>query len=101
MLRKDNKGQGMFKCRNCGQELTDEIRFDLGWHCDYPCDTVTHDEDIQPERSKREDLIERIVPPEPDFLTKKSLEEDVKWVKSCCGMNPDLLGCGALNSMET
>lgn len=45
----------MFKCRNCGSELTDEIRFDLGWHCDYPCDTVTHDEDIQPERSKRED----------------------------------------------
>jgi|GEM_PF-4224122 hypothetical protein len=40
----------MFKCRNCGQELTDEIRFDLGWHCDYPCDTVTRDEDIQPER---------------------------------------------------
>jgi hypothetical protein len=40
----------MFKCKNCKQELTDEIRFDLGWHCDYPCDTVTHDEDVQPER---------------------------------------------------
>lgn len=35
-----------FFCKNCGQELTDEIRFDLGWHCDYPCDTVTHDEDV-------------------------------------------------------
>ena len=42
-----------------------------------------------------------IVPPEPDNLTIQRLEEDVEFVKSCCGVNSDLLGCGALNSMET
>jgi hypothetical protein len=56
---------------------------------------------IQPERSKREDLIKMVVPPEPDCLTIQRLEEDIEFVKNCCGVNPDLLGCGALNTMET
>jgi hypothetical protein len=55
----------------------------------------------QPERSKREDLIEMMVPPEPETLTKMRLDQDVEFVKNCAGVNPDLLGCGALNSMET
>lgn len=42
------------------------------------------------ERSKREDLIEMIVPPEPDELTKKRLEEDIEFVKNCKGINPNL-----------
>lgn len=58
-------------------------------------------ENLQPERSKREDLIEMIVPPEPDKLTKMRLEQDIEFVKSRCGVSSDLLGCGALNSMET
>ncbi|MEK6879405.1 MAG: hypothetical protein AABY22_07355 [Nanoarchaeota archaeon] len=44
-----------------------------------------------PECSKREDLIEMIVPPEPDQFTKWRIEEDIKFVKSCCGVNEDLL----------
>lgn len=52
-------------------------------------------------RSKREDLIEMIVPPEPDEITKIRLEQDIEFVKSRCGINTDLLGCGALNTMET
>lgn len=80
----------MFKCRNCGQELTDEIRFDLGWHCHYPCDTVIHDEDIQPERSKREDYIN---PHAQEFQTalKKAMECEIE----------EGYRCGTLNSMET
>lgn len=54
----------------------------------------------QPERSMREDLIEMVVAPEPDYLTKKRLEEDAEFVKKCGGLNPDLLGCGALNKRE-
>ena len=32
----------MIKCKECGCNLTDEIKFDLGWHCMYPCDHVTY-----------------------------------------------------------
>lgn len=55
---------------------------------------------IQPERSKREDLIEMIVPPQPDSITKMRLEQDLKFIKSVGGINSDLLGCGTLNSVE-
>lgn len=38
----------MIKCKECGCTLTDEIKFDLGWHCMYPCDHVSyfHDDSI-------------------------------------------------------
>lgn len=36
-------------CKECNQKLTDEIRFDLGWHCYYPCDNVTRNEDFKPD----------------------------------------------------
>lgn len=48
---------------------------------------------IQPECSKREDLIEMIVAPEPDSLTKKRLEENSEFLSNCAGINSDLLGC--------
>ena len=36
------------RCKDCGNILTDEIKYDLGWHCPYPCDRVTFfdDEDV-------------------------------------------------------
>jgi|GEM_PF-7017885 len=56
---------------------------------------------LQPERSKREDLMEMTVCPEANELTKMRLEQDVEFNKHCSGINSDLLGCGALNTMET
>jgi hypothetical protein len=83
-------------CKNCklGHALImEEDEYD---YSEFICNACN-----QPERSKREDLIEMIVPPEPNKLTKKRLKQDLEFVKNCCGVNPDLLGCGALNSMET
>lgn len=36
-------------CSECKQTLTNEIKFDLGWHCQYPCDHVTHKSDWKPD----------------------------------------------------
>lgn len=47
---------------------------------------------IHPKQSEQGDLIKMIVPPEPDEMTKMRLEQDVEFVKSCCGVNEDLLG---------
>jgi hypothetical protein len=55
----------------------------------------------QPERSKREDPIKKVV---PDKLTRGMAIKSGKFkskLKKMDGVGPDLLGCGALNTMET
>lgn len=36
-------------CNQCKSILDDSIEFDLGWHCDYPCDNVTHKDEWKPD----------------------------------------------------
>ena len=36
-------------CSECQCELTKEIEFDIGWHCNYPCDNVTYKKDWKPD----------------------------------------------------
>ena len=44
------------RCRECGNILTDEIKYDLGWHCMYPCDNITYIDDIPILRLLRPDF---------------------------------------------
>lgn len=34
-------------CKECKRFLDESIRYDLGWHCYYPCDSVTHKDDLE------------------------------------------------------
>ena len=84
---------GYYKCLECEKSYFDGTRL----HLNPVCNECWN----QPERSKREDLIEMIVPPEADEFTKLRLEHDLNFVRSRCGISSELLGSGALNSMET
>lgn len=42
--------------------------------------------------SKVDDSIQKIMPIEPPELTKKSLDEEIEFLKKCSGINEDMLG---------
>jgi hypothetical protein len=52
----------------------------------------------QPERSKREDSIEKIIPPKLTRGMAISYGKKAAKIKRMAGVSPELLGCGALNS---
>ena len=41
---------------------------------------------------KEQEEIKSLVPPEPPLCLMEIMEEEVKWYKQICGLNPELLG---------